>query len=308
MTWQKRGKIFSPEGNSSWAKHSFMTPTPWQLNEDTIRIFGGMRDDVGVSRIGYIDVDSYNPKIIKYVSQTPVLDTGIPGSFDDNGVILGDIIEKEDNEIYMYYVGFQLVKKVKFLAFTGLAISTDGGYSFNRYSNSPVLDRTDNGLYIRAVHTVIRENNKWRFWCGEGCKWRYIGGLAYPSYEIWYTESDDGINFSKEERLSLTYNNSEYRIGRPRVYKNSNSSYEMYFTCDTLDKQYFSGYAYSSDGLAWERDDSKFSIHRSKDGWDSEMVCYPSLHTTPHGSKYTFYSGNQMGYSGVGYAEWSNTF
>lgn len=305
MVWQKKGKIFSPENNINWAKHSFMTPTPWQLNEDTIRIFGGMRDDLGVSRIGYIDVDSYNPKIVKHISQTPVLDIGIPGSFDDNGVILGDIIAKEDNEIYMYYVGFQLVEKVKFLAFTGLAISADGGYSFNRYSNVPILDRTDNGLYFRAVHTVMKEKDKWRFWCGEGRKWHYINGVAYPSYEIWYTESKDGINFSKREQLVLQYSSTEYRIGRPRVYRKTDA-YEMYFTYDTLDKKYFSGYAHSLDGLSWNREDSKFTIQCSESGWDSDMVCYPSLHNTPHGSMYIFYSGNGMGFSGVGYAEWKS--
>ncbi|MBD2177253.1 hypothetical protein H6F42_10055 [Pseudanabaena sp. FACHB-1998] len=305
MTWKKRGRIFNLEGQVKWASHSFMTPTPWQLNDDTIRIFGGMRDDKGISRIGYIDVDTYNPKIVKKISKTPILDIGISGAFDDNGLILGDVIAANDNQIYMYYVGFQLVEKVKFLAFTGLAISNDKGYSFSRYSDAPILDRSHNGLYIRAIHTVIKENSKWRFWCGEGRRWHYINGIAYPSYEIWYTESDDGINFNKTEQLVLTYRDGEYRIGRPRVYKASDG-YDMYFTCDTLNKQYFSGYAHSIDGLTWERDDSKFLLQRSESGWDCEMLCYPSLHVTPHGNKYIFYSGNGMGYSGIGYAEWEN--
>lgn len=303
MGWQKRGRIFDTENRVKWASHSFMTPTPWQLNEETIRIFGGMRDQKGVSRIGYIDVSSLDPKQIQKISEVPVLDIGNAGCFDDNGVILGDIIA-DNNNIFMYYVGFQLVEKVKFLAFTGLAISEDGGNTFNRYSDAPILDRTHNGLYFRAVHTVMKENNKWRFWCGEGRNWHYIDGIAYPSYEIWYTESNDGINFDKNEQLVLGYSPSEYRIGRPRVYKNKLDGYDMYFTYDTLDKKYFSGYAYSLDGIYWERNDTNFSIQCSDSGWDSDMICYPSLHTSPQGKTYIFYSGNGMGYTGVGYSEW----
>ncbi|XTO85935.1 hypothetical protein K4E85_03490 [Campylobacter coli] len=51
--------------------------------------------------------------------------------FDDNGVILGDVLRIE-NKIYMYYVAFQLVEKAKFLAFSGLAISSDNRENFSK--------------------------------------------------------------------------------------------------------------------------------------------------------------------------------
>lgn len=305
MSWEKRGLIFCPSGQSEWAKHSFMTPTPWQLDKNTIRLFGGMRDQQGVSRLGYIDLESENPSIIKKISQEPILDVGLPGTFDDNGIILGDIIRSGDNQIYMYYVGFQLVEKVKFLAFSGLAISSDNGHSFKRYKNTPILDRTDECFYIRAVHSVLLEEGKWRFWCGAGRQWQYFDGLPYPAYGIWYTESSNGLSFPEKDRIVIEPGETEYRIGRPRVYKALNG-YEMYFTYDTINKEYCSGYAESQDGLKWKRDDSKFPIQRSRTGWDSEMVCYPTLHITPQGKKYLFYSGNGMGRTGVGYAEWKS--
>ena len=96
---------------SSWAKHSFMTPDRIWLDNNIIRIFGGLRDDDGVSRIGYLDVDS-KPKAYIGISKEPVLG-GEHGNFDDNGVILGDVLEV-GSKLYMYYVGFQLARKVKF--------------------------------------------------------------------------------------------------------------------------------------------------------------------------------------------------
>src|ERR1700722_10031135 len=121
--WRKMGLIYAPDGRTSWAAHSALTPTPVLLDE-VIRIFVGFRDRDGVSRIGFVDVDAGNPACIVGVSITPVLDVGGPGAFDDNGVILGDIIQDGD-QWRMYYVGFQLVAGVKFLAFTGLAVSHD---------------------------------------------------------------------------------------------------------------------------------------------------------------------------------------
>ena len=50
---------------------------------------------------------STDPQVIKGVSQQPVLDLGAPGMFDDNGVILGDVIEVSEDELRLYYVGFQ---------------------------------------------------------------------------------------------------------------------------------------------------------------------------------------------------------
>ncbi|HAT75429.1 MAG TPA: hypothetical protein DCS19_00930, partial [Flavobacterium sp.] len=186
----------------------------------------------GVSRIGYVDVDVNNPLKILSVSQEPVLDIGAVGTFDDNGVILGDII-KLDKLFYMYYVGFQLVDKVKFLAFTGLAISDDGGNYFKRFSQAPILDRSDEGLYFRAIHSVVFENGIWKFWYGVGSEWVSINRESYPKYNIKYLESKDGINFGESGKLCIDFQNNEYRIGRPRVYKNV-EGYKMFYTIGTL--------------------------------------------------------------------------
>lgn len=299
MKWLKKGLIYCPNGETVWAKHSALTPTPVLL-DDRIRIYAGFRDEAGVSRIGYVDVDADDPKRVLMVSQDPVLDVGSPGMFDDNGVILGDIVEVGDR-LYMYYIGFQLVQKIKFLAFTGLAISNDKGNTFNRLNKTPVMDRADEGTFIRAIHSVVRVGDLWKIWYAAGSRWVELNGVPYPGYHIKYLESQDGISFGEVGHLCIDCEGGEYRIGRPRVYKRGDS-YSMFYTKGTTKGDYLPGYAESNDGISWCRKDSLVGIGLSEKGWDSQTLCYPSL--LKHKSKtYMFYNGNDMGKTGIGLAE-----
>lgn len=300
MIWQKKNFIYCPSGRNGWDDNSFMTPTPILINEDTIRIYGGVRDNVGRSRISYIDVQADNPSKIKYVHTSPCIELGKPGTFDDNGMILGSIIKVRD-ELRMYYVGFQLVNNVKFLAFSGLALSQNNGDSFTRYSDSPIYDRHSAEIYIRAIHAVIPADDGFKIWYSAGEAWQEINNKIYPKYYIRSTESLNGIDISNQTRECINITGNEYRIGRPTVFKH-NGIYKMFYTRDTLQKEYSPGYAESLDGIKWIRKDQEMALTKSSTGWDSEMICY--LIPLFYNDKcYIFYNGNNMGMSGFGYAE-----
>jgi len=303
MPWQKRGLIYNVDNRIKWASNSVMTPTPFLISENVIRVYASFRDDVGRGRIGYVDLDAMDPQKILKISKAPVLDIGEKGMFDDNGMILGDVICVGD-EMWMYYVGFQHVANVKFFASSGLAISKDGGENFNRYQKTPILDRTDNAPFGRAVHTVMRDDNKFRVWYAAMCGWRFINDVPYPEYYIRCTESKDGKYFPDSEGIEcLRPNVNEYRLGRPMVKKKTNGKYEMRFTYDTLQKEYKMGYAESTDGINWIRiDDVSNIVTTSTVGWDSEMTCYPATITIKD-KTYMFYNGNGMGKTGFGYAQ-----
>ena len=299
--WKKKGLIYCPNGEHEWEIDTFMTPHAMKIEDGIIRIWGGVRDKDGISRIKYIDVSEENPSKILYVSDKPALDIGNPGCFDDNGVILGDIIQVQD-KLYMYYVGFQHVEKVKFYAFSGLAISNDKGKTFQRYSEVPVLDRSPRGRFGRCIHTVLYEENIFKCYYAIINDWKIINGRTYPVYNIWYITSKDGINWSPEDKhLCIDVQGNEYRIGRPKVYK-CKDGYEMYYTRDTISKEYLAGYAVSDDGIIWTRKDKKVGLMKSEEGWDSEMACYP-VKVSLKDKEYLFYNGNGMGKTGVGYAE-----
>lgn len=304
--WHKAGVVWHVDKLTAWAHNSALTPTPLLLNDGRLRVYAGLRDEHGISRIGYVDLDGQNPSSVIGFSVSPVLSTGRAGCFDDNGVILGDVIACDNHEIRMYYVGFQKAAGVKFLAFSGLAISTDGGEHFKRVSESPILDRHDEGLFIRAIHSAIFENGRWRIWYAAGDGWETLNGTPYPRYHIRYTESADGIHFDHTPgTIVMLPGAGEYRIGRPRVYR-VNEGYLMYYTRAFINGPYLSGMAFSRDGLSWERHDAQLGLTCDPTGPDSDTLAYPCPIRTP-GGLFMFYNGDRMGQAGLLMARWGQS-
>lgn len=300
MNWQKLGLIFdaSKYANSSWFANSALTPQPFLMDEK-IRVFAGFRDATGASRIGFVDLDRKDPTRVLGVSEKPVLDLGRDGCFDDNGVIMGDIVNGPDG-VYLFYVGFQLVKKAKFLAFSGVAISHDGGDTFNRLSEAPILDRAQEQTTIGAIHTARYENGVWRLWFARGNGWEVINGTPYPRYHICYTEANDLLNIPRTAQTCVTADYPVYRIGRPKVYRLADGTYMMLATKGTVDGDYTPSLFRSQDGIQWAcSENSEVGLPLSPSGWDSETLCYPAL--LSHGDcTFAVYNGNRMGLQGFG--------
>ena len=61
MKWKKRGLIYGPDDHSGWRCHSALQPTPFLLSDTLIRVFVGFRDEEGVSRVGFVDLDARDP-------------------------------------------------------------------------------------------------------------------------------------------------------------------------------------------------------------------------------------------------------
>lgn len=94
MKWDKKGLIYGPNGDSSWAQGWALQPTPLLLrDEGRIRVFAGFRTREGVSRVGFVDLSAQNPSRILRVSEKPALDIGVPGAFDENGVVPCAVVE-----------------------------------------------------------------------------------------------------------------------------------------------------------------------------------------------------------------------
>ncbi len=299
--WRKQGLVFDTarQGVGGWMRHSALTPTPWRMDGETIRVYAGFRDDEGVSRIGYVDVLADDPSVVRRVSSAPVLDVGRGGCFDDNGMILGDVVDGPGG-LHLFYVGFQRVARAKFLAFTGLALSTDGGESFQRVQDTPILDRAPGRSTIGAVHSAMFDGAQWRLWYAVGDDWEFIDGRPFPRYHIRCVTTRDLADIPRDDHVCLLPRGSEYRIGRPRVYR-MDGRYAMVFTRGNVTGEYFPGLAFSDDGIGWERRDEALGIALSDSGWDSRTLCYPAL-IRRGDDVLMFYNGNDMGLDGFGVA------
>jgi predicted GH43/DUF377 family glycosyl hydrolase len=300
MKWRKQGLIYAPDSSRSWVKKYAYPPVPLFRKDGTLRIYAAFCDENTVGRIGYVDIDASNPSRVLSVSERPVLDIGVPGAFDENGVVPTCILEVGD-ELYLYYVGYQLGHKVRYYQFQGLAISRDGGETFSRFSRVPVIDRSDAELLNRTSAFVIQENGVFRMWYVAGSEWTHGKDKFLPVYNMRYLESGDGKRWGDEGLVCLDHKSEdEHALGRPWVIRHD-GHYRMFYSYRTKSKGYRLGYAESPDGIQWTRKDEEIGIDVSPEGWDSEMVAYASI--VPYQDHvYMFYNGNQCGQTGFGYA------
>jgi hypothetical protein len=300
VKWEKLGRVYTADGSERWAMSHASLPTPMVLDERRIRVYAAFLDAERVGRVGYVDVDARDPRRVLAVSRRPVLDVGAPGTFDDNGVNPVCLVEHGGRR-YLYYVGWQLGVRVRYYLFVGLAVSDDGGESFRRCSQVPVLDRSDGELFVRTAAHVRIEDGRWKMWYVGGSDWIEVRGKSLPSYTLRYLESPDGLRWGRAGRVCLDFASpDEHGFGRPYILRRG-GGYAMWYSIRTISKGYRLGYAESADGLAWRRKDDEVGLGVSPEGWDSEMVCYSSL-VSAGGATYLFYNGNNYGATGFGVA------
>lgn len=273
MKWDRLGLVFAARGKFNWAVSYALQPTPLGL-ADRIRVFAGMRDLDGVSRVGWVDLDLTDPTKVLGCSALPSLDTGAPGAFDEFGVV-PSIVFFEGSRIYLYYAGYQRGLKARFLVFGGLAVSDDLGVSFWRIRRTPIFERTDDDLLFRVPHCLIRDG-KYRFWYGGGDHFESGSEKSLLGYDIRYLESNSLLEMPSRGTVSVTMGISEYRLGRPRVIRR-NDGYLMFYGFSTHSCPYQLGVARSPDGLAWSRCDADLGLPLAASGWDSEMMTYPAF-------------------------------
>lgn len=304
MKWSKKGRIYVPDGRLWWARKYAFPPTP-VLRGDRLRFYLSFCDENTVGRVGYVEVDAEDPARVLHVSERPVLDIGAAGCFDENGVLPTCIVPVED-QLYMYYVGYQLGYRVRYFQFEGLAISTDGGESFQRRLQTPVIDRSDRELVNRTSSFVMRENGAFKMWYVGGSDWQDVHGKLLPVYNLRYLESHDGVHWGPEGVVCLDFrSDDEHAFGRPWVIRRPDR-YAMFYSVRTRSRGYRLGYAESADGVCWQRMDERVGIDVSPSGWDSQMIAYSSI-VEHHDRTYLFYNGNNCGETGFGYAvleEW----
>jgi hypothetical protein len=294
--WEKLGLIIKPQKQLWWMQTHAMVPTVDWLDGSLCRIYFSGRDKENRSHIGYavMEINS-SYKILEYSSE-PVLTLGNLGCFDDNGVTPSSIVDYAGRK-YLYYIGWNKRSTVRMSLVAGLAVSNDGGKSFERYSRAPVLERTNEEPYsILTAPYVIIGKGVWRMW--------YVSGIGWvnpdlPRYNIKYAESRDGIHWERNGTVCIDLKSeTENALARPCVIKDSNL-YKMWFA--HKGKEYRLGYAESKDGLKWERKDAEAGIDTSESGWDSEMMEYAFVFRH-NNRKYMLYNGNNYGFDGIGLA------
>jgi predicted GH43/DUF377 family glycosyl hydrolase len=295
--WIKRGLIFTPPGTSEWLHTHAALPVADPIGE-LHRVYFSSRDKAGRAQVGCFDIKLSAPDKILRLSEKPVIGLGPTGAFDDNGVTTSWIVTHQGKK-YHYYSGWSLGVTVPFYFYIGLALSENGGKSYERVSPAPILGRNAIDPYLTASPCVLLEDGTWRMWYVSGTGWEMKEDQPRHHYHIKYAESSDGIHWHREGLVCIDYQSKdEYAIARPSVIK-ENGLYRMWYSY--RGESYRIGYAESADGIEWNRKDAQSGIDVSESGWDSEMIEYPYVFEN-EGTYYMLYNGNGYGRTGIGLA------
>ena len=308
IRWEKRGLIYTVDERLPWASSHAQIPTYAGVHDGALNILFSSRDESNRSLIAKLKVRCDAPNEVISVQPDPVLSLGMPGTFDDCGMMPSSVVEHGSAQ-YLYYIGWNVRNTVPYHNSVGLAISEDGGESYRRLFEGPIMDRTAEEPYFCATTCVRIENGIWRNWYLSCTGWQHIDGKAEPRYHLKYAESHDGIHWKRRGTIAIDYiDPEEGGIVRASVYKDG-ATYRMWYCYrrhagyrENRASSYRIGYAESSDGIQWRRLDQRAGIDVSATGWDSFMVAYPEV-VGVDGHLYLFYNGNGFGASGFGYAE-----
>ena len=304
INWEKKGLIYCPSGQGFFKTHA-TRPIPYLLKSGTLRIYFSSRSEEDMPYPTFIDVDPSDPSHVISINEQPMMLLGRPGTFDDSGITPVSILRR-DNEDRMYYVGWKRRRygSVSIEASIGLALLHDDGNRLTRAFEGPILGQDINHPFMTAAPFVLYESGRYKMWYCSGTDWRMANDNPEPVYTVFYAESEDGIKWSPHQGPVIEYAYDGEIVSAPWVIKVS-GQYHMWYSKrgyrTKAEKNFTVGYAYSEDGIRWQRADHLAGITVSAEGWDSEMVCYPSFYEW--GNKiYMLYSGNAVGRGGIGYA------
>ena len=311
--WHKSGHIYSVTADNPLTQSHAQVPVAEIIDDSVMRIYYSSRDEKNKSRIFSVDLSSSSPYEVIQKTETPLLDLGPLGSFDDSGVMPTWIVAR-GNEKYLYYIGWNSRDNIPYHNSIGLAISKDGGESFEKAFAGPIIDRSTTEPYFCGTACVIFDEDIWKNWYLSCTGWVQGETVAEPLYHIKYAESADGIHWDRKGSIAIEYKDlNEGGIVKASVLR-FKEGYSMWYAYrNKLDfrkntkNSYRIGYAESLDGMNWTRMDDSVGIDISEDGWDSEMIAYP--HVLPLEDKLLmFYNGNGFGASGFGLAIAQNNY
>jgi len=313
MKWRRLGRILDPsevkliDGQCGYAQSPQALPF-----DDFVRVYFStrIRDRHGmfVSQVAYVDFDRDFSRIVDH-SREAVIRLGRLGSFDEHGIFPMNLL-RVGEKVYAFTTGWSRRRSVAVDAAIGLAVSSDGGVTFEKYGDGPIFSASLDQPFLVGDAFVALFNDEFHMWYIYGTKWIRHSSNEQPErvYKIGHARSMDCIDWVRSDhRVIADKLGSDECQALPTVVR-FNDRYHMWFCYrhatdfrSNPARGYRIAYASSEDMVSWRRNDEDAGIDLSPNGWDSEMLCYP--HVFHHAGKlWMLYNGNEFGRFGFGLA------
>ncbi len=313
MKWKKLGKIFDPTQHKLANDCTDFAQSPQVLEfDDFVRIYFSTRQREAsgkfLSYISFVEMDK-EFKSIKKISDHTIIAMGGLGCYDEHGIFPFNVL-KDGNRILGFIGGWSRRVSVDIETSIGLSISNDDGFTFTRIGDGPILSATLDEPFLVGDPFVLKLKEAYHMWYIYGIRWiqNPTKDVKERVYKIGHATSIDAVNWIKTNRQIVDDKlNADECQALPSVIFH-NGKYHMVFCYrqaigfrENSKDAYRIGYAYSTDGLNWTRDDKNVGIDTTSGDWDSEMMCYPHL-CSVNDNIYLLYNGNNFGKFGFGLA------
>lgn len=287
-------------------------PFPFVLNDEIIRVYITSRGQRGadmqyVAYPGYVDLARTDISQVVGIAKRPLMALGRPGSFDEFGIMPNSFVRRGD-EVYAYYQGWTRMQSVPYTLAIGVAISRDGGETFAKLGEGPILAPAVKDPFFVSGPIVRVIEDRWHMWYLTGLTWLLDAGKYESVYQIAHATSNDGVSWERsgipvipalsDNECQVSFALFSFRGTWHVIFAYRQATG---FRTNTA-RSYRFGYASSHDLVTWKRDDSQAGIDVSNNGWDSQMICYPQI-VDVDGRILLFYCGNDFGREGFGVAE-----
>jgi len=315
MRWKKLGKIFDPTQHTLPNNCIQFAQSPQTLVfNDFVRIYFSTRalDNTGkfLSHISFVDMRKNLRDIIRVANNT-VIPLGGLGCFDEHGIFPMNVL-RHGNTVYGYICGWNRRVSVSVDTAIGLAISRDGGLTFDRIGDGPVIAASLHEPCLVGDGFVKIIGSIFHMWYIFGTGWKQYAPDAPPdrTYKIGHAVSTDGINWVKDEAHQIISDGlgEDESQALPTVVEIA-GRYHMFFCYrqsfdfrKNKNRGYRIGHAWSDNLFDWVRDDNNPRLEGTPGEWDSDMQCYPHVFEFD-GKIYLLYNGNEFGRYGFGLAE-----
>ena len=315
MRWRKLGRVFDPRDVTLPDGCDVFAQAPQVIEfPDFLRVFFSTRsvDERSgkyLSHVAYVDIDR-SLRGIRSVGEREVLPLGGLGCFDEHGIFPMSVVRHGD-EILGYTTGWSRRTSVSVETAIGLAVSRDGGVTFERKGPGPVLAASPREPFLVGDGFVRVVGGTFHMWYIFGTDWRRPSPVAPPerTYKIGHAVSLDGVAWTREDgrRIISDRLGPDESQALPTVIE-IDGRHHMYFCYrESVDfrtnavRSYRIGHAVSDNLRDWARDDDDPLPLGGPGEWDAEMQCYPHVFESD-GRVFMLYNGNGFGRFGFGAA------